>query len=415
MPKDKEVMPEDLRFLPDKDAVCVFEPYDKSPLGILLGWVKSKPIKDDVYRDTFNSNVNYDVKKDLETIIEKANNGDVMAMYEAACFYYDALASEFDYDKASYWLFKVSNCDNKELNSHANAMLASMYYNGTIAREGQSYEKALYHRIKATENEEAQMQAAAMRRIGSGCEFNYDEIVSSFKNIKNGDSISKMEQALFYIDYGEFDNAIDILESISGIYPEAEYRLGLLYKLGVHTKPPMPDCYKAEHHFRKAIKKGHIMAAYEYGMMNFNPVGGYPKDFEEAEKHFLIAADGGIAEAQYKLGWIYRFGLSGKRNIEKAIKYSLMAAEQGHIGGMGSLACLYQLPGYINYSKAFEYAKKSADMGYATSAYRVANFYFIGRGCEPNVNKAYEYYKFAYEHGVYRAKIMMDKIEKGKV
>lgn len=48
MPKDKEDMPEDLRLLPDKDAVSVFEPYDKSPF------------EKERYRDVFQSNSHYD-------------------------------------------------------------------------------------------------------------------------------------------------------------------------------------------------------------------------------------------------------------------------------------------------------------------------------------------------------------------
>jgi TPR repeat protein len=145
-------------------------------------------------------------------------------------------------------------------------------------------------------------------------------------------------------------------------------------------------------------------------MINFNPTGKYRKNFNQAEKYFKIAADVGMAEAQYKLGWIYRFGLSGDQNLVEAAYYLEKAAEQGHIGALGSLVLVYQMPGNINYHKAFQYAKKAANMGDAASAYRVANFYFLGRGCNVDTNKAYEYYKFAYEHGVYRAKIMMDKI-----
>ncbi len=412
MPKDKDVMPEDLRFLPDTDAVNIAEPYDKSPLSVLLSWIKSRPGKTDIYKDVFNSNKKYNVKKDFEDILKRAESGDLNAKYEAAFYYYEGMVEEVCYEKAAPFLFELSSSNNAELQSHADALLAGMYYNGTIPREGQSYEKALYYRLKATENEEAQMQAAFMKKIGSGCDFNYAEIEDGYKRIKNGDSINKLSQALFYIKYGEFLKAINVLENMETSLPEAEYQLGLLYELGVHVQPPKPDYVTAAYHLHNAAEQGHILAAYEFGMINFNPTGKYRKNFKQAEKYFKVAADTGMSEAQYKLGWIYRFGLSGAQKLDDATYYFEKAAEQGHIGAIGALVHVYQMPGHINYQKAFQHAKKAADMGDAASAFRVANFYFLGTGCDVDINKAYEYYTYAYNHGVYRAGIMLDKIKK---
>lgn len=44
-PKDKDEMPEDLSFLPHKEAIKMFEPYNKSPLECLVGCIKSVPNK----------------------------------------------------------------------------------------------------------------------------------------------------------------------------------------------------------------------------------------------------------------------------------------------------------------------------------------------------------------------------------
>ena len=64
MPKDKEEMPEDLRFLPDKDAITITEPYNKSPLDLLFGWIEARPSRKGVHRDTYNSSESRNVDED---------------------------------------------------------------------------------------------------------------------------------------------------------------------------------------------------------------------------------------------------------------------------------------------------------------------------------------------------------------
>lgn len=415
MPKDKEDMPEDLRFLPDKDAVSVTEPYNRSPLDILLGWVKSNPEKGDKYKSTYQSNPTYDINLDLKNLEELAQNGDGRAMYELATIYLYHLGEQ-DNERASFWLKKVLDTNDDELKAHALSRIASMYFSGTMPGEEQSFEKAFEIREEASNyNRNAAMINAAMRRIGSGCSFDYYEIEKCFRNISEADSITIKEQADFYLTYGKFVDAANLYKKIQNKMPEASYQLGLLYKLGVQTDPPMPDCFRAESHFRRAANKGHIMAAYELGMLYYNPpLGDFEKDFEQAVKYFKVAADSGVAEAQYKLGWMYRFGLGCDIDIENSIKYELMAANQGHTGGYGQLAYLYQIEGFVNYQKAFKYAKLAADAGYAHGAFMCGNFLFLGRGCVANESEALKYYNFAYQHGSYEAKIMIEKLEKRK-
>lgn len=415
MPKDKDDMPKDLQFLPDKDAVSITEPYNRSPLELLLGWVKSAPEMGDRYKYTYQSNDAYDINEDLQTLEKKTQSNDVGAMYELAMMYLYQLGEQ-DNEKAAFWLKKILSSNDEELKSHALSRIAAMYFSGTMPGEEQSFEKAFQIREDASKyNRNAAMINAAMRRIGSGYSFNYQEVEDSFRKISEADSITIKEQADFYLTYGRFSDAIELYMKIQNKMPAASYQLGMLYKLGVQTEPPTSDCYRAESHFRRAANKGHIMAAYELGMLYYNPpLCDFEKDFEQAVKYFKIAADAGIAESQYKLGWMYRFGLGCEVNIEQSIKYELMAAEQGHTGGYGQLAYLYQIKGFTNYHKAFKYAKLAADAGYAHGAFVCGNFLFLGRGCVANESEALKYYKFAYQHGSYEAKIMIEKLEKRK-
>lgn len=417
VPDKWDEYPEDIRFLFSLQSVYLPEQFEIAPINALLSKFVSKPEKDDIFRDTYNSNPYYDPHADLEEILSRANSGDATAMFEAAVQYHHNIGAQ-DFDNAYYWYCKaIENCENEELKAHAYSKIAGLYYSGAVDSIGQSYRKAYEYREKAAKyNQGAAMQLAAMKRIGSGCHFNYDEIVDSFSKVKNPDCINLNEQANFYLSYGKYTEAIDLFKKAQNQMPEAAYQLGLLYKLGVQSNPPEPDCFRAAEYFRRAAdNKKYAPAAYELGMLYFNPpLGDFEKNFEQAIKYFKIAADSGIAEAQYKVGWMYRYGLGCKKNIVQSVYYEELAAKQGHVGGYGQLIYLYQEEQVKNYNKAFYYAKLAADAGYASGAYSLANFYLIGRGCEANIREAEKYYKFALEHGVYEAEIMLRKVEKIK-
>ncbi len=56
----------------------------------------------------------------------------------------------------------------------------------------------------------------------------------------------------------------------------------------------------------------------------------------------------------------------------------------------------------------------AAEHGVAEGEFLLANLLFLGRGCEPDINKAYELYKRAYAHGIHYASSMMARIDKLK-
>ncbi len=415
MPKDRDDMPECLRFLPDKNAINITHSYDRSPLDFLLSWIKAKPVKNDIYRNVYESNPDLKVQDYLAYLLEGAKKGDYNSMFELATFYMYH-EGYCNVKNAAYWYKKVLESDDETLRANALSRLGTFYFSGAMPGEKQSFEKAFELREQAAKtNPNAAMQNAAMRRLGSGVKFVYSEVEEAFDKLDKKDSISIKEQAEFYLSYGRFEKAIGLFKQIQDIMPAAAYQLGLLYKLGVHTDPPEPDCFRAENCFRRASKKGHVMASYELGMLYYNPpLSDFKKDFEQAVEYFKLAADSGISEAQYKLGWMYRFGLGCEINIEESIKYQEMAALKGHTAACGQLAYLYQIDGFINYQRAFKYAKLSADAGYGHGAYMCANFLFWGRGCVQDEEEALRYYSYAYEHGSLEAKIMLDYIENRK-
>lgn len=176
MPKDKDDMPEELRFLPSIDNITLPEQYKKSPFEQLVKVFVSKAEKDDIYRDTYNSNEHYDIKSEFAKVLSEANDGDCLRMYELATLYYYGFCGENgethrDYDKAYYWFKKLMETEN-EYKQYAESIIAEMYFFGTIPRETQSYEKALEFHKKATEKSGfSSREIAYLSSRGCGCDF----------------------------------------------------------------------------------------------------------------------------------------------------------------------------------------------------------------------------------------------------
>lgn len=417
LPKDADEMPEDLKFLPHIDAIRFPEKYVDSPFFVLLHILKAGKDGQDTLKDTFNSNPKYHVADDFAQKLLAAEAGDINAMYELGMMYFygatneEGTASPWNYEQASYWLKKVAESGD-DLRYHAQSTIARMYYQGTMPREPQSYEKAFrYHCMAAPGDAFSASDKGYMLRVGLGCEFDYQTILDHYKeNICKGDDVSVMALANFFTKYGKFEEAIKLYDSMAIVSPEADYQMGILYRDGVMSDPPQPDYIQAAYYFRNAADNNHLQAAYEYGLLCFRPSGRFRKNFRNAEKYLKIAADGGLAAAQYILGYMYRTGLVTK-SLPLAIEYLEKAREQSHSFAALELASIYQQPECKNYQRAFECARIAASHGVAEGELILGNLLFWGRGCEPDINKAYELYTRSYEHGIYYAKVMKEKIE----
>ncbi len=419
MPKDKEDMPEDLKFLPDKDAVNIFEPYDKSPLENVLGWMKSLPLNKECYKDVFQSNDEYDVNEDFFATLKKAESGDEKAMYEIANMYFYGFTNvseqaSRDFPKAYLWFTRLSN-SSSIYGVLATSMLGKMYYRGIVPKEKQSFTKAFECHKKAAEggSEYSKQQYAFMLSVGMGCEFDYYATEKQYLfAMEHGDNVSISGLANFYIQYGEFKKAEDLYKNIVDTYPMAAYELGCMHMKGLLSNDRKPDCFKAAFYFQHAINTGNgdMEARYQLGLLYFRGTNGFINDYRIAQENFKIAADSGHAASAYMTGYMYEHGFV-EPNIEKAIQYHVLAADHGHVLSPTHLAILYQLPEHQNFHKALKYAKLAAGYGEKEGEFIYGNLLFFGRGCKPDNNEAYKMYKWALEHGCDQAAFMIERIE----
>ena len=420
MPSDVEVMPEELRFLPMIDNITMPEKYDISPYGKLLSLFKSKPEKDDIYRETYNDNPYYDVVADFKSTLERAQAGSIKDMFEIATMYYYGFAdenggSQRDFEKAYFWLQKIiDDGTDTYYKECALSIVAEMYFHGIIPREAQSYEKALKcHQEAEKVSGFSAREYAYLSSRGCGCNYDFEATVSRYTNaIEQGDNVALVGLAKIYTEHGMFEKAAELYRKTSGTIPESGFRLGMLYRNGLLSNPPMPNFYQAAFWFQHAIGTGKCRPEvyHELGRLYFMPIGDFPKDFAAAERYFKIAADRGNREAQHKLGIMYQYGYV-KKDIGKALHYHTEAAKQGTALSAYQLSLIYQQEECRNYHQAYRYAQMAADNGIMEGEFVLANLLYFGRGCEPDVNKAYEYYKKAEEHGMPQARFMREKIE----
>ena len=410
MPPASEKLPAHLKFLFTRKGLTFPELYLVSPFSELEKAMKSHPDGLYLYRDAFNSNPEYR---------EKADAGNIDAMYELGMMgFYGAAAGDgdysgWDYQAAAYWLGRVAESDS-DLRFHADSILGRMYYQGLVPREPQSYEKCYQHHIRAAKGDDfSARECEFLRRTGIGCDFDFEQIMAHAKEVlSNGDDESIRAVATFLTRYGKYQEALDLYQSITVMSPETEYQIGMIYAKGVHTDPPQPDYFQAAYYLRNAADQNHLRAAVEYGLMCLRPTGRFRKNFRDAEKYFKIAADGGDSNAQYLLAYMYRTGLTGTRNLPEAIRYLEMSRKQNYPHAALELASLYQQPECQNYGLAFVCAQQSADYGSAEGMLILGNLLFWGRGCAADMDRAYEMYQQAFDHGLFYAGVMMDKIRR---
>ena len=411
-------MPEELEFLPMIDMIRFTEMYIESPFVKLLQAINARRDGLSPYRDAFNGNPAFDVDADFSRTLEAARSGDAKAMYEAGMLYYygvttvEGKTSRRDYAEAYRWLHKAAETET-EWRSHALSTIARMYYAGSVPGEAQSFQRAYeYHQMAAEGDDYSKSDLAYMKRVGLGCEFDFDGIISYYNEIIGSDddyAISALAE--FFIHHGMYQEAMNTFRRMSYISPKADYQMGMLYKQGVLSNPPRPDYIYAGYHLQKAAENHHLMAAYEYGVLCYRPTGDFRQDFPSAQKYFTIAADGGIADAQYMLGFMYEKGMVEK-SMEKAIHYYDLAMQQGNSLAAMELSKCYQEPEFQNYQRAYECAKLAASHGVGEAELILGNLLLWGRGCEPDVHRAIEMYQRAQQHGMVYASVMLEKVRR---
>lgn len=134
---------------------------------------------------------------------------------------------------------------------------------------------------------------------------------------------------------------------------------------------------------------GDAVAAQNVGVLLLRAEQGVPKDEVEAVKFFRMAAEAGLSESMFHVGWSYASGLGTPQDWTQAVRWWKAAAEAGHASAARNLGLLY-FSGIapcpetgvckVDYEAATRYYHLSAKLGNYKACFALAEAYQYGRG-----------------------------------
>ena len=146
-------------------------------------------------------------------------------------------------------------------------------------------------------------------------------------------------------------------------------------------------------------RQGDIRSQISIAGMYFSGVG-VPKNLDRAITWYRLAAEQGHPIAQNNLA-----GILFESNPEEAIKWLLLAAENGIPFAQSFLGDLftgaYDLPNHVqkkfndNFNEALKWYKKSGEGGFAYAYHRLGEIYATGEGVDKNESEALKCYEQA--------------------
>jgi localization factor PodJL len=150
----------------------------------------------------------------------------------------------------------------------------------------------------------------------------------------------------------------------------------------------------------EAAKKADPLAYFEIGS-RFTDGRGVKTDLAEAAKWYGLAADGGLAPAEYRLANFYEKGTGVERDIPKAVTLYLSAAGKGNASAMHNLAVLYATgaAGAPDFNQAAHWFQEAADRNIRDSQFNLAILYARGNGVPQDLGESYKWFAIAAEGG----------------
>lgn len=193
-------------------------------------------------------------------------------------------------------------------------------------------------------------------------------------------------------------------------YMVGQYNMGLMYELGRGIEK---DVNEAIRWYRKAADQGYQNAKDKLAKLSdagrtlskteikyyVDKADKYynEKNFQEALKNYLIAANAGDAYAQNLTGWMYEHAEGVEQNYIEAYKWHLKAAENGNVYAMNSLGILFEKGQgvEVNLPKAVGWYRKAANAGNVHGQYNLGRMYENGRGVTKSIVLARQWYEKA--------------------
>ncbi|KAH8905500.1 HCP-like protein [Coniochaeta sp. PMI_546] len=259
--------------------------------------------------------------------------------------------------------------------------LADGYASGLFSKGKEDYNSAFPLFVLAAKHGHAESayRTALCYEFGWGCRKDAAKAVQFLRTAaskRHPGAMTRLGKACLSGDLGEkrYREGIKWLklatEAADTIYNAAPYHLGCLYETGYGDDIFQDESYAAE--------------------------------------LFTQAADLGHPEANYRMGDAYEHGkLNCPRDPALSVHFYTGAAERGHAAAMMGLCAWYMVGAEPILEKdeeeAYEWARRSAELGYVKAQYAVGYFTEMGIGCRRDILEANVWYVKAADAGDERA------------
>ncbi|KAL1903097.1 Chitin synthase 4 [Sporothrix stenoceras] len=259
--------------------------------------------------------------------------------------------------------------------------LADGYASGLFSKGKEDYNAAFPLFVLAAKHGHAESayRTALCYEFGWGCRKDPAKAVQYLRTAaakRHPGAMTRLGKACLSGDLGEkrYREGLKWLklatESADAIYNGAPYQLGCLYETGYGDDIFQDESYAAE--------------------------------------LFTQAAELGHPDANYRMGDAYEHGrLNCPRDPALSVHFYTGAAERGHAGAMMGLCAWYMVGAEPLLEKdeeeAYEWARRSAELGYVKAQYAVGYFTEMGIGCRKDILEANVWYVKAADAGDERA------------
>lgn len=223
----------------------------------------------------------------------------------------------------------------------------------------------------------------------------------------------EFQKALDASESGDYKTALKILPKLGRKgHAGAQLELGNMLSIYAELRQNKQDHAEAAEYFQKAAswwrlaaEQGVAVAQFNLGVLYANGEG-VPQDYGEALSWYQLAGEQGHSDAQHNLGVLYDDGKGVQQDHAMAVSWWLKSAEQGNAESQYSLGNNYNVGEGVpqNLATAVSYYRKAAEQGQVNAQYNLGYCYDHGRGVSIDTEKAIFWYRKAAEQGHVNAK-----------
>ncbi|EGB04779.1 hypothetical protein AURANDRAFT_32031, partial [Aureococcus anophagefferens] len=244
---------------------------------------------------------------------------------------------------------------------------------------------------------DAMVYLGGMYRYGLGVKLDKKKAARLFRMGADRGNATAQNNVAFLLDSEEKHEEgfpYYALAADQGFTP-GEFNLGCCYGNGRGTEV---DVDKARYWFERAAAKGHEGAIENLAYLDARDGSGVKLDKKKAERLYRMAADRGDAVAQHRIAWL----LHSEKKFEEAVRYFVLAANQGYTSGEFNLGCCY-MNGEgteVDLGKARYWFERAAAKGYQHAMNELADLDARkGLGVKLDMKKAERLYRTAADRG----------------